>query len=116
MKTVSTPRLGINRAAFRATWSCSLPTHLPHKRSFHYLRALCNPQGENRLSGTTGNWTCYTAAVLTLSFQGRPSVLFASCLRISPDLSAFYRAKSLIFFVFNSSRLTLDQHIGVRIP
>jgi hypothetical protein len=27
-------------------------------------------------------------------------------------LSSFYRAKSLIFFVFNQPSLTLDQHIG----
>jgi len=42
--------------------------------------------------------------------------LFNFCLRILPDLSAFCRVKSFISFVFNRLRLTLDQHIGVRIP
>jgi hypothetical protein len=33
-----------------------------------------------------------------------------------PELSAFFRVKSLIFFVLKGLGLTLDQHIGVRIP
>jgi len=39
------------------------------------------------------------------------SVLFADCLRIFPDLSAFCRVKSFIFFVLNGLVLTLDRHI-----
>jgi hypothetical protein len=40
-------------------------------------------------------------------------ILFASCLRVLPDLSSFFRVKSFIFFVLNCLVLTLDQYSGL---
>ena len=47
----------------------------------------------------------------------RITTLFgASGVRILPHFAEFCRAKTRILFVFSASEITLDQHIGVRIP
>ena len=59
------------------------------------------------------SYCCQAGERLALLFF---AVLFADCLRIFPDLSAFCRVKSFIFFVLNGLFLTLDRHIVSCIP